>query len=146
MEFRVIGQAADGEQIDEIMDGQSGQLLRTHLEQAGIEVISVRRVGPPESGPNQVASAPGKSPEDGVVFLLTIFGGMFNALALIAVLVSIAAWPAILWGIFFLIAGFGCWILAAIRTAVFNLKHSSNRQETTPKTTFISPPPGPIEP
>ena len=136
MEFRVIGQTAEGESVDEVMDGQSGQLLRRHLEEAGIEVMSVRRIRPPKNDSERVEQSISASVEDQYVLLLTLFGAVFNLFATFgsfAAFVSLRHLPLSMFlftfAIFFLIAGFGCWILAAIRTTAFALVHASNRTD-----------------
>ncbi len=112
MEFHVIGTAEDGTEIDEVMDGQSQFMLTKHLKEMGVELKSITKISPRIEEPDRRLET---QPSDGLLLVTCLLGGFFMALAILAGLIALRSPAAILWGIFFLIAGFGFWIIASMR-------------------------------
>lgn len=120
MEFRVLGKTPGGEPYDEVMDGHTRERLHDDLEKAGYEIESIRTLSPPPENPVRSVrpvNLERSVGEDSLFLALLLIGGGLNSMATFAALIAFQEFPAIFIGIFLVIAGFGCWILAAIRSA-----------------------------
>lgn len=127
MEFHVIGTAEDGTAIDEVMDGQSRFVLEKHLKEMGVELKSIHEIKPPKS--EAAGKASSVKPGDGLLMIWCLLGGFFVALAILCAVAATQQLAALLWGIFFLIAGFGFWIMATIRAVGIALVEIGRKQK-----------------
>lgn len=127
MEFHVIGTAEDGTVIDEVMDGQSRFVLEKHLKEMGVELKSIREINPPKSEARGKVSS--VQPGDGLLMIWCLLGGFFVALAVLCAVAATQQLAALLWGMFFLIAGFGFWIMASIRAVGLALVELGRKQK-----------------